>query len=156
MGEGQEARQYSDQYSQAGIPAFFGMQGSGRATAVTSEAQLSHSWGIDALQWREVIHRDCQIHLLSDVIYRSAIRITLENVSALPIDRLRLSFDDSTIGPAQQALADGNLSVFDTYETEFDLIHRPVFSWTIPSQFKTVDPGQAVTVTLQCFGKAGW
>ncbi|KAF8212193.1 TRAPP II complex [Mycena galopus ATCC 62051] len=59
----------------------------------------------------------------------STIRITLENVSPLPIDFLRLVFDDSTIAPAQQALATGDLSVFDTYETEYDLLHRPVFSW---------------------------
>jgi hypothetical protein len=34
------------------------------------------------------------------------------------VDFARLSFDDNTMAPAQQALADGELSVFDTYDTE--------------------------------------
>ena len=88
--------------------------------------------------------------------FRSAIRLTLENVSALPIDFLRLSFDDSTIAPAQQALSDGGLSVFDTYETEYDLIRRPMFSWNSPKEIKTIAPGQKVTLTIGCSGKAGW
>jgi hypothetical protein len=89
-------------------------------------------------------------------IDRSTLRLTLENVSTLPIDFLRLSFDDSTIGPAQQALADGQLSVFDTYETEYDLIHRPTFTWQSQEEFKELAPGQKVVVTVVCFGKVGW
>jgi trafficking protein particle complex subunit 9 len=89
-------------------------------------------------------------------INRSTLRLTLENVSTLPIDFLRLSFDDSTIGPAQQALADGQLSVFDTYETEYDLIHRPTFTWQSQEEFKGLAPGQKVVVTVVCFGKVGW
>jgi len=82
--------------------------------------------------------------------------MTLENVSTLPVDFLRLSFDDSTIAPAQQALADGDLSVFDTYETEYDLIHRPMFSWRAQKEFTSLGPGQTTSVTVTCFGKAGW
>jgi hypothetical protein len=82
--------------------------------------------------------------------------VTLENVSGLPVDFLKLSFDDSTIAPAQQALNDGGLSVFDTYETEYELIRRPMFSWNSPKELKTVGPGEKVTVTIACFGKAGW
>jgi hypothetical protein len=92
----------------------------------------------------------------SDFIDRSAIRITLENISALPIDFLRLSFEDSTIAVARHALADGQLSVFDTYETEYDLINRPMFSWDSPDEFKRVNSGQKVTLTVNCFGKIGW
>ncbi|KAJ7632643.1 transport protein Trs120 or TRAPPC9 TRAPP II complex subunit-domain-containing protein [Roridomyces roridus] len=84
----------------------------------------------------------------------STIRITLENVSALPIDFLRLVFVDSTIAPAQQALANGDLSVFDTYETEYDLLHRPVFSWN-NDDAKGIAPGQKLTVNVHCFGKVG-
>ncbi|TFY82625.1 hypothetical protein EWM64_g1393 [Hericium alpestre] len=79
----------------------------------------------------------------------SSIRLTLENVSSLPIDFLRLTFDDSTIVPAQQALSEGELSVFDTYETEYELIHRPAFSWNQEQHASTIPP---VTVyhMLEC------
>lgn len=80
----------------------------------------------------------------------------MENVSALPIDFIKLTFDDSTIGPAQQALADGELSVFDTYETEYSLINRPAFSWDEKKAKKTVGPGDKTALTVNCFGKAGW
>ncbi|KAI0079931.1 Trs120-domain-containing protein [Panus rudis PR-1116 ss-1] len=85
----------------------------------------------------------------------STIRITFENVSTLPIDFLRLTFDDSTIGPAQQALAEGEMSVFETYETEYDLIHRPVFSWESKRNPSQVGPGEKVVVLVKCFGKVG-
>ncbi|KAJ7709879.1 TRAPP II complex [Mycena rosella] len=84
----------------------------------------------------------------------STIRITLENVSPLPIDFLRFVFDDSTIAPAQQALANGDLSVFDTYETEYDLLHRPVFSWN-KEDTKDIPPGHKLTVNVNCYGKVG-
>lgn len=80
----------------------------------------------------------------------------MENVSTLPVDFLRLAFDDSTIAPAQQALTDGDLSVFDTYETEYDLINRPVFSWNKQDFSKVVAPGEKVTVAVNCLGKVGW
>ncbi|TFK76416.1 hypothetical protein BDN72DRAFT_808930 [Pluteus cervinus] len=84
----------------------------------------------------------------------SVIRITLENVSSLPVDFLRLAFDDSTIAPGQQALSEGDLSVFETYETEYNLIHRPVFSWN-KDDAKDIAPGQKLTLTITCFGKVG-
>ncbi|KAJ7219315.1 TRAPP II complex [Mycena pura] len=84
----------------------------------------------------------------------STIRITLENVSPSPIDFLRLAFDDSTIAPGQQALASGDLSVFDTYETEYDLLHRPVFSWN-KEETKDIPPGHKLTVNVNCYGKVG-
>ncbi|KAF7304920.1 hypothetical protein MKEN_01206300 [Mycena kentingensis (nom. inval.)] len=84
----------------------------------------------------------------------STIRITLENVSPLPIDFLRLVFDDSTIAPAQAALASGELSVFDTYETEYDLLHRPVFSWN-KDDTKDIPPGHKLTINVNCYGKVG-
>jgi hypothetical protein len=94
--------------------------------------------------------------VFTHVIPRSSIRITLENVSLLPIDFLRLSFDDSTIAPAQQALGDGDLSVFDTYETEYDLIHRPVFACDRVDDDSVVGPGQKVTLLVSCRGRVGW
>ena len=86
----------------------------------------------------------------------STIRLTLENVSSLPIDFLRLTFDDSTIPPAQQALVDGELSVFDTYETEYSLVRRPVLSWEPSSHQKLLPPGKEMTLVLKCFGKPRW
>ncbi|PCH38067.1 hypothetical protein WOLCODRAFT_114758 [Wolfiporia cocos MD-104 SS10] len=85
----------------------------------------------------------------------SSIRITLENVSSLPIDFMRLTFDDSTIAPAQQTLADGELPVFETYETEYDLIHRPVFTWDSTREAQRVDAGEKTSITVKCFGKVG-
>ena len=87
---------------------------------------------------------------------RSTIRITLENVSTLPIDMIHLTFDDSTIAPAQQALAEGELSVFDTYETEYDLVHRPVFTWDSAREPQEIGAGQKRVITVNCFGKVGW
>ncbi|KAF4614895.1 hypothetical protein D9613_003081 [Agrocybe pediades] len=85
---------------------------------------------------------------------KSTIRLTLENVSAIPIDFLHFAFEDSTIEPAQKALADGNLSVFETYETEYSLIHKPVFSWD-QDDVKKIGPSNNLTLTLGCFGKVG-
>ncbi|ESK96998.1 hypercellular protein [Moniliophthora roreri MCA 2997] len=84
----------------------------------------------------------------------SSLQVTFENISHLPIDFLRLVFDDSTITPAQQALAEGNLSVFDTYETEYLLIHKPVFSWN-KKDVITIPPHHKTTVSISCFGKVG-
>ena len=94
--------------------------------------------------------------LPSDVSRRSSIRLTLENISSLPIDFVHLTFDDSTITPAQQALADGALSVFDTYETEYDLIHRPVFTWDSERNAQEIQPGVKAVITVNCYGKVGW
>ena len=74
----------------------------------------------------------------------------------MPIDYLSLTFDDSTMGPAQQALLEGELSVFDTYETEYDLIHRRALTWDAENSRVEIPPGKVMTVTVSCFGKAGW
>ncbi|KAF8636691.1 hypothetical protein AX17_003496 [Amanita inopinata Kibby_2008] len=82
------------------------------------------------------------------------IRITIENISRFPIDFIRLAFDDNTIGLAQQSLVDGELSVFDTYETEYDLIHRSFLSWN-KDETINIPPGQSHTLTILCCGKVG-
>lgn len=116
-----------------------------------------HARGSDALQWREVRHqtrRGC----LPFLIYasRSTIRLTLENISPLPVDFFTLSFDDSTIAPAQEALAEGQLSVFEAFETQYDLIHRQAFSWNKDKEVKVINPGQKIVVSVACFGKVKW
>lgn len=71
------------------------------------------------------------------------------------IDFLRLLFDDSTIQPAQQTLQEGSLSTFDTYEMEYDLIQRPLFSWN-QDEVHPLKPGERLTLNVQCLGKVGW
>ncbi|KAH7103873.1 TRAPP II complex [Auriculariales sp. MPI-PUGE-AT-0066] len=85
----------------------------------------------------------------------SVIRLTLENVSKIDVDFVKVTFDDSTIGPAQAALAEGELSVFDTYETEFDLIHRPIFTWSMSETQQTIGAARRTAVTVNCYGKIG-
>ncbi|KAG6376171.1 TRAPP II complex [Boletus reticuloceps] len=102
------------------------------------------------LRWTSLTHAAVMLYNGE----KSTIRLTLENVSALPIDFLTLSFEDSTIAPAQEALADGQLDVFETYETEYDLIHQRAFSWNRDKEIKVIDPGQKIVVSVACFGKA--
>ncbi|KAI6099877.1 TRAPP II complex [Pisolithus croceorrhizus] len=71
---------------------------------------------------------------------RSSIRLTLENVSDLPIDFLKLSFEDSTISSAKEALSEGELDIFETHEIEYDLI---------------INPGGKFMLSVTCLGKAG-
>lgn len=96
------------------------------------------------------------VYPFSDPLSRSTIRLTLENISALPINFLTLSFEDSTVAPAQEALAEGQLSVFEIYETEYDLVHQHAFSWNRDKEIKVINPGQKFVVSVACFGKAKW
>lgn len=117
--------------------------------------ELTHTRRSDAVQWREVrLPMAVMIH--DSQFDRSTLRLTLENVSNLPVDFLRLSFDDSTIGPAQAALAEGDLSIYDAYETEYQLINRPVFSWDREQEDTEIPAGKKVAVVLTCNGKVGW
>ncbi|KAF9246496.1 TRAPP II complex [Melanogaster broomeanus] len=103
------------------------------------------------LRWTSLTHAAVMLYNGE----KSTIRLTLENVSAQPIDFLRLSFDDSTIAPAQEALSEGGLGVFDTYETEYDLLHRQAFSWNRDKEVKVVKPGQKMVASVTCLGKTG-
>ena len=122
------------------------------------------------IRWSSLIHGavmlyngekyDCRSAFLAVAMTkksgRSTLRLTLENVSNLPVDFLRLSFDDSTIGPAQAALAEGDLSIYDAYETEYQLINRPVFSWDRKQEDTEIPAGRKVAIVLTCSGKVGW
>ncbi|KAF8590613.1 hypothetical protein K439DRAFT_1382134 [Ramaria rubella] len=85
----------------------------------------------------------------------STIRLTVENVSNIPIEFIKVTCVDSTMAPAQQALAEGEMSVFKTYETEYDLLRRPVFRWDPDPEFKVVGPGKKAVLTIICSGKVG-
>lgn len=80
----------------------------------------------------------------------------MENISTLPVDFIKLTFDDSTIAPAQQALTEGDLPIAEAYETEYALLKRPVFSWKSRDEPKEVKPGKKAVLSVSCLGKIGW
>ncbi|KAF8744659.1 hypothetical protein RHS02_01740, partial [Rhizoctonia solani] len=86
------------------------------------------------------------------------IRLTVENVSLLPIDFLRMSFEDSTLPALQQALAEGELTIAEAYETEYELVNRPVLRWDLDgtdASTITLAPRQKMPIWVTCFGKEG-
>lgn len=86
------------------------------------------------------------------------IRLTVENVSSLPADFLRMTFDDSTLLPLQQALTEGELTVAEAYETEYELVNRPVLKWDLGEAGSNIvlAPRQKLPLWVTCFGKEGW
>lgn len=86
---------------------------------------------------------------------KSSIRLTLENVSHLPIDFFKLSFEDSTISSAKEALSEGELDIFETHEIEYDLVHRKAFSWQHDNDIKLINPGGRFALSVTCLGKVG-
>jgi hypothetical protein len=87
---------------------------------------------------------------------RTSIRITLENTSNLPVDFVKLSFQDSTTARSQAIISEGELSAGEAYELEADLIHRPVFRWEQPDDALTIPAGGRKTINIWCRGKVGW
>ncbi|CDZ96830.1 Targeting complex (TRAPP) subunit [Phaffia rhodozyma] len=85
----------------------------------------------------------------------SFIRITLENTSNVPVDFVKLSFQDSTTGPAQAKIAEGELSPGELHEIEADLIKRPVFNWDRSPESVKIPPRGRYTVDVGCLGKVG-
>lgn len=83
------------------------------------------------------------------------IRLIVENISLLPIDYIDLAFEDSTKATLEQMLT-CELSAFDTYETEYSLVSRPVFSWDPEYRQKSISPGKESTILVRCYGKSGW
>jgi hypothetical protein len=72
------------------------------------------------------------------------------------VNYLKLSFDDSTIRAAQVVLNDGDLSAEGQYEVEWDVLHRPVFTWDGGAGGVDIPPGGRYTVSVNCLGKVGW
>ncbi|GJJ12127.1 hypothetical protein Clacol_006368 [Clathrus columnatus] len=83
----------------------------------------------------------------------STIRLTIENVSTVPVQFLKVVCSDSTMIQARQALDDGELSVFETYETEYELLRRPVLKWDMSTEPKSIAPGKTTVLTITCTGK---
>ncbi|KAG8925375.1 hypothetical protein FRC01_010290 [Tulasnella sp. 417] len=84
----------------------------------------------------------------------STFRLTVENISSIPVDFIKLAFDDTSMSTAQQSLADGELSVAEAYETEYDLVNRPVFTYQGISN-QSIGPEKKATIAVTCFGKLG-
>lgn len=85
----------------------------------------------------------------------STIRITLENSSSVPVDFVKLSFEDSASRIALAVLNEGEVSREQAYELEYDMIKRPVFVWS-PEGEVGIPPGGRTTISVTCLGKVGW
>lgn len=85
----------------------------------------------------------------------STIRITLENTSQVPVDFVKLSFEDSVTREAQAILAEGEVSPEQAYELDFDSLNRPVFTWDNSAEL-SIPAGGRTTISVQCLGKVGW
>ena len=90
-----------------------------------------------------------------DGLCSSSIRITLENTSSVPVDFIKLSFDDSSSRGAQAIIADGELSPQDAYELEWDMLNRPVMAWDEGGD-TLIPAGGRTTISVRCLGKVGW
>ncbi|KAK8858467.1 hypothetical protein IAR55_002694 [Kwoniella newhampshirensis] len=85
----------------------------------------------------------------------SIVKITLENSSSVPIDFLKLTFDDSTAREAHAIIQEGELTPEQAYELEWDQLHRPVFTWEKGAEEVMVPPGGRATISVRCLGKVG-
>ncbi|OCF62347.1 hypothetical protein L486_02015 [Kwoniella mangroviensis CBS 10435] len=88
----------------------------------------------------------------------STIRITLENSSSVPIDFIKLTFDDSTAREAQAIIQDGELTPVQAYEIEYDQMNKPVFTWDHKDgagDKLEIGSGGKVTLDVRCLGKVG-
>ncbi|WWD18356.1 hypothetical protein CI109_102806 [Kwoniella shandongensis] len=85
----------------------------------------------------------------------STIKITLENSSSVPIDFIKLTFDDSTAREAQAIIQEGELTPEQAYELEWDQLNRPVFTWEKGDDEISIAPGGKATISVRCLGKVG-
>lgn len=85
----------------------------------------------------------------------SVIRITVENSSQVPVDFVKLSFEDSVTREAQYLLADGAQTSQQAYELDYDVSKQPVFTWDNSSPL-SIPPGGRATLSVQVLGKVGW
>ncbi|KAG8937942.1 hypothetical protein FRC00_008884 [Tulasnella sp. 408] len=90
-------------------------------------------------------------------------RLTVENISSIPVDFVKLAFDDTSISAAQQALADGELSVAEAdpdqwclfsvevsnkYDVPFEATFDRVQDESKDSTTRLVAPGATVRIIL--------
>nr|KIR86192.1 hypothetical protein I308_03729 [Cryptococcus tetragattii IND107] len=92
----------------------------------------------------------------------STIQITLENTSSIPINYLRLSFEDSTVRAATRILQESELGAEEAYELDWDVRNRNVFTWENPmilvageGEESLIIPGGRKVLKIRCLGKVG-
>ncbi|WVQ96819.1 hypothetical protein IAU59_003926 [Kwoniella sp. CBS 9459] len=86
----------------------------------------------------------------------SVIRIILENASSVPIDFVKLTFDDSTAREAAAIIQEGELTPEQAYEIEWDQLKSPVFVWERDEKDQVViPPGGRTTLSVRTLGKVG-
>lgn len=83
------------------------------------------------------------------------IRLVLQNTSRLPVDFMKLSFQDSHTQAAESLVAESELSATDAYEIQSDIQHRPVFRWE-PKTTLAIEPGHHRVLEVECLGKVCW
>jgi hypothetical protein len=84
----------------------------------------------------------------------STIKITLENTSSVPVDFIKLSFEDAVSREAQNILAEGEVPPEKAYDLDNDSIQRPVFSWDSTADIN-IPAGGRTTINIQVLGKVG-
>ncbi|KIR54356.1 hypothetical protein I315_02836 [Cryptococcus gattii Ru294] len=92
----------------------------------------------------------------------STIQITLENTSSIPINYLRLSFEDSTVRAATGIVQECELGAEEAYELDWDVRNRNVFTWENPvtldageGEESLIIPGGRKVLKIRCLGKIG-
>ncbi|WRT67660.1 uncharacterized protein IL334_004632 [Kwoniella shivajii] len=86
----------------------------------------------------------------------SIIRITIVNSSSVPIDFIKLTFDDSTSRDSQAIIQEGELTPEQAYEIEFDQLNKPVFTWEKEHHDQIdIQPGGRMNINVKCLGKVG-
>lgn len=85
---------------------------------------------------------------------KSVIQITLENSSQVPVDFVRLSFDDSVTREAQHVLLDVDIAPEQAFELQQDISERPVFAWDSGTDL-SIPPGGRATISVRILGKVG-
>jgi len=92
------------------------------------------------------------------VTHRSFLRLTVENSSSVPIDFVKVTFEDSTTREAQAVIAEGELTPEQAFEIEGDMLNRPVFVWEdgVAGANCSIASGGRRTLTIRCLGKIGW
>lgn len=83
----------------------------------------------------------------------SVIRITLENSSSVPVDFIKLSFDDSVSREAQAMMSE-EISPQQAFDLDYDCTQRPVFTWDKNSNVH-IPPGGRTTLQIEVLGKVG-
>ncbi|PWN52516.1 hypothetical protein IE53DRAFT_378066 [Violaceomyces palustris] len=82
-----------------------------------------------------------------------SIPIKLINTSSLPIDFVKLTFSDDLSESTKAALAEGDLLPSDAHELEWDLLHRPVFSFSREPRSIRIAAGGSTTLCVTLTGK---